>query len=152
EKNISLDDIQAELKIQISYLVAIEQDDVNALSGKFYARAFIKEYSLTVVLDPNELLQGFDASDIASEESSTQYTTSNRTNQTKDSKGSSFLSFLPTVIVIILIIAILFTAWSLYQKKTGTSDNENNEQIENNEIYRDKEGGEQNPGANNENE
>src|SRR5699024_2030966 len=55
----------------------------------------------------------------------------------------------PTVIVIILIIAILFTAWSLYQKKTGTSDNENNEQIENNEIYRDKDGGEQNQGANN---
>ena len=152
EKNISLDDIQAETKIQKRYLVAIEQDDFNALPGKFYARAFIKEYAQAVGLDPDEVLQGFDESEIASEEPATQYTRMNRTNQAKDSKGSSFLSFLPTVIVIILIIAILFTAWSLYQKKTGTSDNENNEQIENNEIYRDKEGGEQNPGANNENE
>lgn len=152
EKNISLDDIQAETKIQKRYLVAIEQDDFNALPGKFYARAFIKEYAQAVGLDPDEVLQGFDESEIASEEPATQYTRMNRTNQEKDSKGSSFLSFLPTVIVIILIIAILFTAWSLYQKKTGTSDNENNEQIENNEIYRDKDGGEQNPDTNNENE
>src|SRR5699024_10428986 len=85
--------IQAETKIQKRYLVAIEQDDFNALPGKFYARAFIKEYAQAVGLDPDEVLQGFDESEIASEEPATQYTRMNRTNQAKDSKGSSFLSF-----------------------------------------------------------
>src|SRR5699024_8242839 len=134
------------------YLVAIAQDDFNALPGKFYARDCIKEYAQAGGLDPGEVLQGFDESENASQEPATQYTRMNRTNKATASKRSPLLSFLAPVIIIILIIAILFTAWYLYQKKTGTSDNENNEQSENNEIYRDKEGGEQHPGANNENE
>lgn len=150
EKNISLDEIQAETKIQKRYLVAIEQDDFHALPGKFYARAFIKEYAQAVGLNPEEVLKGFDETDIATEEPATQYTRMNRTKQSKDTKGSSFWSFLPTAIVIILIIAILFIAWTLTQQKMSSSDNNNNEQTENNEIYRDKDNEEPNADANNE--
>src|SRR5699024_5480846 len=104
-----------ETKIQKRYLVAIEQDDFNALPGKFYARAFIKEYAQAVGLDPDEVLQGFDESEIASEEPATQYTRMNRTNQAKDSKGSSFLSFL---LLLFCVLHGLYTKRKQEQVKT----------------------------------
>ncbi len=52
-------------------LVAIENDDYHALPGRFYARAFIKEYAQAVGLDPNELLQEFDEGKIQTEEEQT---------------------------------------------------------------------------------
>ena len=47
-KEISLDDIQEMTKIQKRYLVAIEAEDFHVLPGRFYARAFIKEYAQAV--------------------------------------------------------------------------------------------------------
>ena len=55
-KGISLDDLQAETKIQKRYLIAIEQNAFHSLPGTFYARAFIREYALAVDLNPEELL------------------------------------------------------------------------------------------------
>lgn len=122
-RDLSLDDIQEMTKIQKRYLVAIEQDDFHALPGKFYARAFIKEYALMVELDPAEVLEGFDESSIQTEEEeSVQYSRMERSKRPRDAKGTSILSFLPTVIVIILVIGIVFVAWTLYQKALNKSE------------------------------
>src|SRR5690625_6004319 len=59
EKGYTLDNIQEKTKIQKRYLVAIEQGDFNALPGKFYARAFIREYAEAVELDPEVVLADF---------------------------------------------------------------------------------------------
>src|SRR5690625_224690 len=59
-KGYTLEDIQETTKIQKRYLIAIEQNDFQSLPGKFYARAFIKEYAQVLDLDVNELLQGLD--------------------------------------------------------------------------------------------
>src|SRR5699024_11136156 len=105
QKQLSLEDIQEITKIQARYLVAIEQDDYHALPGKFYARAFIKEYAQAVDLDPVEILSGFDESKIQTQEDeAVQYTRLNRNKRPKDTKGTTILSFLPTVIVVILVI------------------------------------------------
>src|SRR5690625_7041564 len=58
-KNLSLESLQETTKIQKRYLVAIEQGDFHVLPGKFYARAFIKEYALAVGLNPDELLEEY---------------------------------------------------------------------------------------------
>src|SRR5690625_1897488 len=97
EQGLSLDDIQEITKIQKGYLVAIEQDDLHALPGRFYARAFIKEYAQAVRLDPAVVLEDFDEESIQEEqEESVQYTRFDRSKRAQD-KGSSILSFLPTV-------------------------------------------------------
>lgn len=136
ERNhLSLDDIQEETKIQKRYLVAIEQEDYHALPGKFYARAFIKEYAQVVGIDPTEILQEFDEENIQTEDTM-QYTRMERSKRPKVARGSSFLSFLPSIIVIILVIGIIFVAWSLYQKALNTNDDNIENEPENDEIIR----------------
>jgi cytoskeletal protein RodZ len=57
EKGISLDDMQETTKIRKRYLEAIEDGNYKVLPGNFYVRAFIKSYSESVGLDPNEVLR-----------------------------------------------------------------------------------------------
>jgi cytoskeletal protein RodZ len=57
EKGISLEDMQETTKIRKKYLEAIEDGNYKLLPGNFYVRAFIKSYSESVGLDPNEVLR-----------------------------------------------------------------------------------------------
>lgn len=138
EQGLSLDDIQEITKIQKRYLVAIEQDDFHALPGRFYARAFIKEYAYAVGLDPEIVLKDFDEESIQAEEEETvQYTRRDRTKQARE-KGSYILSFLPTIIVVILVIGIIFVAYTLMQKSSSDQSSEIDTPKENDEIVREK--------------
>jgi cytoskeletal protein RodZ len=55
-KGLSLAEMQTQTKIQIPFLQAIEADDLEALPGDFYARAFIRRYASAVGLDSEQLL------------------------------------------------------------------------------------------------
>lgn len=57
QQNLSLDDIQELTKIRKRYLEAIESGDHSILPGSFYVRAFVKNYSEAVGLDPEEVLR-----------------------------------------------------------------------------------------------
>ncbi|MEF2244495.1 helix-turn-helix domain-containing protein [Paenibacillus sp. IITD108] len=57
ERKLSLDDIQELTKIRKRYLEAIESGDHSVLPGTFYVRAFIKNYSEAVGLNPEEVLR-----------------------------------------------------------------------------------------------
>ncbi|MFD2443591.1 helix-turn-helix domain-containing protein [Bacillus sp. CGMCC 1.16607] len=54
-KDISLDDLQTITKIQKRYLIGIEQGNFAIMPGKFYVRAFIKQYAEAVDLNPEEI-------------------------------------------------------------------------------------------------
>src|SRR5690625_791893 len=137
EKGLSLDDIQEMTKIQKRYLMAIEQGNYESLPGRFYARAFIKEYAQAVGLDYELLLHGFDESSIeVNNETNYEYSNLSRTRRKRSTlRGTSIFSFLPTIIVIILIISIIFVAWILSQKTASNStDVELDEHRSNDEI------------------
>lgn len=57
QRSLSLDDIQELTKIRKRYLEAIESGDHSVLPGSFYVRAFVKNYSEAVGLDPEEVLR-----------------------------------------------------------------------------------------------
>ncbi|MCF2937075.1 helix-turn-helix domain-containing protein [Paenibacillus alkaliterrae] len=57
QRGLSLDDIQETTKIRKRYLEAIESGDHTILPGPFYVRAFVKNYSEAVGLDPDEVLR-----------------------------------------------------------------------------------------------
>ncbi|WP_051250870.1 helix-turn-helix domain-containing protein [Paenibacillus harenae] len=57
KRGLSLDDIQETTKIRKRYLQAIESGDHTVLPGPFYVRAFVKNYSEAVGLDPDEVLR-----------------------------------------------------------------------------------------------
>lgn len=136
EKGFTLDNIQEKTKIQKRYLVAIEQDDFSALPGKFYARAFIKEYAEAVDLDPEVVLANFKEEKDIPEEEPVKYTRLDRSEKMNESKKSSILSFLPTLIVIFLIVAIVGVAIMYYQKSLSDSEGDTVQSDETDEVVR----------------
>src|SRR5690625_1771112 len=129
----TLEDIQEKTKIQKRYLQAIEQENYEALPGKFYARAFIKEYAQIVGLNANLLLEELNEDDIQTESDHTiQYTRAERSKRV-GSKSSVILSFLPTFIVILLIVGIVFIAIMLsksaMEDKPGGGEQESEDEI-----------------------
>lgn len=147
QNNLTLDDIQATTKIQKRYLVAIEQEDFHALPGRFYARAFIKEYANAVGLDSEVLLASFDEDNIEienEEEEAISYSRLKRTENKGFGKDVSILSYLPSIIVVLLIISILIIAWTLYQKSLSEPTGESIEEHESDEIIQ-RESGESQP-------
>ncbi|UJZ88526.1 helix-turn-helix domain-containing protein [Heyndrickxia coagulans] len=61
EKGISLDDLQEMTKIQKRYLKNIEEGNYDSMPGKFYVRAFIKQYAEAVGLDPETLFEEYES-------------------------------------------------------------------------------------------
>jgi cytoskeletal protein RodZ len=57
EKGLSLEEIHQLTKIQKRYLEAIEEGNLDALPGHFYARAFAKSYAEAVGLDPDIVME-----------------------------------------------------------------------------------------------
>lgn len=109
---LSLDSLQETTKIQKRYLLAIEEGNLHILPGKFYARAFIKEYASAVGLDASELLEEYKEEIPAAEEENTQYSRIQRTRKSNHSeKVSQISSLIPSIIVVLLIIGIIFVAW-----------------------------------------
>ena len=64
EKHYTLDDLQQITKIQKRYLIAIEENNFDALPGDFYVRAFIRQYADTVGIKADKLLSELDKSNI----------------------------------------------------------------------------------------
>lgn len=126
-KGVSLDHLQETTKIQKRYLTAIEEGNFHILPGKFYARAFIKEYANAVGLDPNELLEEHEEEiPKTEEESGVEQTRIERTRKESNArKTPAFFSFLPTIFTVLVVIGILFAAWYFIQQSMaddGTND------------------------------
>lgn len=139
-KNISLDTLQETTKIQKRYLLAIEQGNLHILPGKFYARAFIKEYAVAVGLDPDELLDGHQDEVPESEvKNDLQYTRMQRSRrENKASKSPAIFSIMPTIIVVLLVIGIILAGVYFYQKAISSDNPDEIEQRDTDEIIRNK--------------
>ncbi|WP_284140018.1 MULTISPECIES: RodZ domain-containing protein [unclassified Virgibacillus] len=139
QKDISLDSLQETTKIQKRYLVAIEEENFRILPGKFYARAFIKEYAAAVGLNAQELMDEY-KDDIPSpeEDRDTEYTHIQRSRKDhRPTKSNAIFSLIPTIIVVVLIIGIVFAAWFFVQKAVGSDGGEPIEKDNgNDEVYR----------------
>ncbi|MEH7882697.1 RodZ domain-containing protein [Bacillus sp. JJ1609] len=58
-KGLSLDELQSITKIQKRYLIGIEDGNYSMMPGKFYVRAFIKQYAEAVGIDPDPLFEQY---------------------------------------------------------------------------------------------
>ena len=133
EKGYTLDDLQQTTKIQKRYLQAIEDGNTEILPGRFYARAFVKQYADIVGLDGEKLLEEHlnETSKEASEEFAENVTVApTRSTQTKRGTGArSFQENLPTVLIIFLVIAIfsvIYYAWRQADNGKESLINEDN--------------------------
>lgn len=64
-KGLSLEDLQKLTKIQKRYLLGIEEGNYEVMPGKFYVRAFIKQYCEAIGLDTDAIFEEY-KSDIPS--------------------------------------------------------------------------------------
>ena len=138
EKGYTLDDLQQTTKIQKRYLQAIEDGDTDILPGRFYARAFVKQYADIVGLDGEELLEEHlnESSKDASEEFADNVTVP-PSRSTQGKTGGTFSGIqdnLPTILIILLVAAIfgvIYFAWRQADFSNGAEApliNDNTEQ------------------------
>lgn len=126
DKGYSLDDLQQITKIQKRYLEAIEEGNLDVMPGKFYARAFIKQYADTVGLDGDQLLS--ENNDEVPETHEEAYTEQLNTSQTRvHTKKSNdvldkLISRLPTIIVTLIVIAIMIGIWLAFSRNNSNKD------------------------------
>jgi len=118
QKNLTLDELQEITKIQKRYLQAIEAGNFDVMPGKFYARAFIKQYAEAVGLDPEKLFDEF-SSEVPKTTETEVSTGLSRTQkkQTSVSRTSSLLiSVLPKLLIVLLVISVVVFIWLFLQK------------------------------------
>ena len=138
EKGLTLDDLQQTTKIQKRYLIAIEDGDFAALPGKFYVRAFIKQYAETVGIDPEELLAKLDEDKAPKPEEKTEATTRTEAVKREEEKTMSpilagLIRYLPTIIIVSIVVAILGTiyifAWGDRDRNSSTQIADNSQKV-----------------------
>ncbi|MBC1349023.1 helix-turn-helix domain-containing protein [Listeria welshimeri] len=134
EKGLSLDDLQQITKIQKRYLVAIEEGNYAVMPGKFYARAFIKQYAEAVGLDSATLFDEFESEvpDTPQQEVVNNEPTrvqSKRNPMPAQSVGNQtnsrnrFFDILPKILIALFIVFILFIIWFfLLNKQDNTTE------------------------------
>ncbi len=120
EKGYTLDDLQQTTKIQKRYLEAIEEGNTEILPGRFYARAFVKQYADIVGLDGEKLLEEHLA--ITSEEASAELAESvnipSRIQKKQDGLFNNMGEQLPTILIFVLVSMILVVIYFAFRQTT----------------------------------
>ncbi|WP_064093645.1 helix-turn-helix domain-containing protein [Rossellomorea aquimaris] len=133
-KGYSLDDLQRITKIQKRYLIGIEEGSYDMMPGKFYVRAFIKQYCDAVGL-PSELIFEEHKDEIPTTQegeiplSLSRVQTSKRVSES----SSKVFDILPKLLIAVFVIGALIALWAFVQSKVGSnadsSDSSNQEQV-----------------------
>jgi cytoskeletal protein RodZ len=119
EKNITLEQLQGITKIQKRYLQNVEDGNYEALPGVFYARAFVKQYSEAVGLDPEKMFEEF-KNELPSTQKETipeQLSRVKRTRAEVNTKDSKLFQLFPRVLVTVILIGIAVIVWTVLQNK-----------------------------------
>ncbi|WP_154305789.1 helix-turn-helix domain-containing protein [Metabacillus lacus] len=124
DKNLSLDDLQGLTKIQKRYLVGIEEGNYAVMPGKFYVRAFIKQYCEAVGLDPDEIFEEY-KNEVPStyNDDVPEQLSRVKTHKELPKSASKAIELLPRILIAVLVIAAVIVAYILF-----ISGNNNNQQ------------------------
>ena len=125
EKGLSLDDLQELTKIQKRYLVGIEEGNYSMMPGKFYVRAFIKQYCEAIGLDSEEIFEQYksDVPSIYSEELPQQLSRV-QSRKSMPAGNSKIADLLPKILGTVVIIGIAILIWALISHFMGGSDSD----------------------------
>ncbi|MGG6431873.1 RodZ domain-containing protein [Anoxybacillus sp. D401a] len=118
QRHMSLDDLQEITKIQKRYLIAIEQGNYVIMPGKFYVRAFIRQYAEAVGLDADELFEQY-ANEIpnAQQEELSGELSRVKSRQLSE-QGAKVLDVLPKILIGTLAIGVAVVLWFFFQNRT----------------------------------
>ncbi len=122
-KGISLDELQSITKIQKRYLIGIEEGNYSMMPGKFYVRAFIKQYAEAVGLDPDEIFEEYKNEIPSTYDDDLPGQLSRVQSRTAMShKASKALDLLPKVLLGLVLVGLGVLIWYLVVQSAGDSD------------------------------
>uniref|UniRef100_UPI0038BC908F helix-turn-helix domain-containing protein n=1 Tax=Bacillus xiapuensis TaxID=2014075 RepID=UPI0038BC908F len=118
---MSLADVQEMTKIQKRYLTGIEEGNYDMMPGKFYIRAFIKQYAEAVGLNPDELFEEYKSEIPSSHEDQIPQRATNveSAKSTVPREPSKLLEYLPKIVVTAFIIGVLVLLWYFISKSVS---------------------------------
>jgi len=127
---MSLDELQEITKIQKRYLIGLEEGNYSMMPGKFYARAFMKQYAEAVDLDPEMLFEEY-KNEVPStyKEEVPEQLSRVKTHKELPKSASKLLDILPklAVVAVVIIVAVLLWLW----RQEATENETPNEQSAN---------------------
>jgi cytoskeletal protein RodZ len=123
-KDMSLDDLQKVTKIQKRYLAGIEDGDYSMMPGKFYVRAFIKQYAEAVGIEPEEIFEQY-KNDIPAQVNDDIPEKLSRVQSRKDLSGrtSKLFDILPKILIGVFIVGLIAVLYNFLGAK-DQADNE----------------------------
>ncbi|WP_409305491.1 helix-turn-helix domain-containing protein [Peribacillus sp. SCS-155] len=132
-KGLSLEDLQEATKIQKRYLIGIEEGNYDMMPGKFYVRAFIKQYCEAVGLDSEEIFDQYknDIPVVYTEELPEKLSRV-KTRQTVSSGNSRFADLFPKILVGVFVIGAAVLIYILIAMYVNNSKDDE-KQVEPNE-------------------
>lgn len=135
-KGLSLEELQEITKIQVRYLVGIEEGNYSMMPGKFYTRAFIKQYAEAVDLVPEELFEEYkDEVPTTANDELPQNLSRVNSRKSLDGASSKVLDILPTILIAILVLAVAFLVWYFVYAKDSDPEKQSNNDTEQNSVY-----------------
>ncbi|MCC5804580.1 helix-turn-helix domain-containing protein [Rossellomorea vietnamensis] len=128
-KDYSLDDLQRITKIQKRYLIGIEEGNYDAMPGKFYVRAFIKQYCEAVGLPPEVIFEEHKSEIPTTYEDEIPVSLSRVQSRKSVSESSTkVFDFLPKLLIALFVIGALVAVWVFWQEKVGDKAPESNQE------------------------
>ncbi|MBO0996810.1 helix-turn-helix domain-containing protein [Bacillus sp. SD075] len=124
-KGLSLEGLQELTKIQKRYLIGIEEGNYSMMPGKFYVRAFIKQYCEAVGLDSEEIFEQYKSEipSVYSEELPEQLSRV-QSRKTIPAGDSKVVEMLPKILAAVLVIGAAVLIWVLVLNYMSNPDND----------------------------
>ncbi|ANZ58341.1 hypothetical protein BGL34_00425 [Fructilactobacillus lindneri] len=137
---LSIDGLQKKTKIQKKYLVDIENNDFDSLPGKFYVRAFVRQFANAVGLNGEQLIDSYNLTKskpaevkknmepVKNERSTSQSTprpsrvvTPSVKDREKNLNKRKYLPLLGLLVILIVVVAVVWISISKTQKDSSSS-------------------------------
>ncbi|TYS00200.1 helix-turn-helix domain-containing protein [Rossellomorea vietnamensis] len=118
----SLDDLQNMTKIQKRYLMGIEEGNYDMMPGKFYVRAFIKQYAEAVGLDPEQIFEEYPNDIPVTNASDLPELSRVQSRKPVSESSSKVLNIIPKILVALFVIGAVFVVWYLLPNQFGNNN------------------------------
>jgi cytoskeletal protein RodZ len=133
-KGYNLDDLQRITKIQKRYLIGIEEGNYDMMPGKFYVRAFIKQYCEAVGLQPEVIFEEYKEEIPTTYEDEIPVSLSRvQTRKGVPASSSKIFDVIPKLLIALFVIGALIALWVFVQHKVaddaGNADTANKEPV-----------------------
>lgn len=124
-KGLSLNQLQDMTKIQKRYLAGIEEGNYTMMPGKFYVRAFIKQYAEAMDLDPDEIFEQY-KNDIPTtyNEDLPEQLSRVQSRKSFSNRTSKVLDLLPKLLIGLFVIGAIVLVWYWMVQSASKEEND----------------------------